>query len=793
MCRSAKEQRNKKKIFHGGRAYIALVVLVASILASTIIPHIDDVTYTEVLEKNVLNTSDMLDSESPYDHVEENVLITDADKGPKLFTSGIFLLKGDSLRVSFTAVNKADKKTKLTVDLYGDGFDDPCDEFTVKLKHGENKIRQEIAFYRGEHPESCQLRIFTSGSAGIEIKNLKVDFLTVTRDSSILVWITAKIMQVVLFLVLSYLIIYVWLRIKRREPGKRIKMTPDFRREVVLYAAIVFSVTILLLFLYRKADISFPLVYAGGDEMGVYYLAKNIDRNGLSMANPLVGGLSGGDMFDYPYSDSLSFICVKLIGLFSDNPYLIINLFYFANFYLIAIIAAAASRNQNVSRSSSYVVGILFAFSSFIQMRYVHIWLTPYYTLPIACMLSLNVVKGRIPDQLDPDKRDRQFWCGMMLAFMCAFTGMYYAYFTCALLAASMVIRIINKRGRAIKKEMYPLAFIASTVTGVVINAMPNVLYWVLEGTNSFGELAVRNRGDVETFGLKLVQLILPRIGHRIALFNSIAAGYFRNYPLVNENSTASIGLIASLGLLVSLLLIFSDKNKYKEISWLNFATFIIATIGGIGSIISVAIVLPMRSYNRMSLIIMFLSLLIIGMMIDGLRDIIDYRRVICISLCILAVGIFDQTVDFIPYDTSEFNNSRQFFGRIESELNSGDMIFTLPYLEWPSSYIEGSYGMFNGYLETENIHWSYGAMQGREEAQWQKAVAKCEVPQMISKIKNAGYGGIYLDKKLYERNYKKKKGKAEKDIESITREIGVEPLISEDGAKYFWKIGSGI
>ena len=108
-----------------------------------------------------------------------------------------------------------DDSLSLTTNDEGNGT------LTFKLKHGENKIRQEIAFYRGEHPESCQLRIFTSGSAGIEIKNLKVDFLTVTRDSSILVWITAKIMQVVLFLVLSYLIIYVWLRIKRREPGKR--------------------------------------------------------------------------------------------------------------------------------------------------------------------------------------------------------------------------------------------------------------------------------------------------------------------------------------------------------------------------------------------------------------------------------------------------------------------------------------------------------------------------------------------------------------------------------------------
>ena len=59
----------------------------------------------------------------------------------------------------------------------------------------------------------------------------------------------------------------------------------------------------------------------------------------------------------------------------------------------------------------------------------------------------------------------------------------------------------------------------------------------------------------------------------------------------------------------------------------------------------------------------------------------------------------------------------------------------------------------------------------------------------MIGKLKDAGYAGIYLDKRLYEHRNKDKEGKAAAYINLITAETGSEPLISEDQEKYFWKI----
>lgn len=776
----------KHRLFNRCSLYIAVVVLITSVYLTATIPHIDDIASNETSQENVLNASAMADSGSDLDSIEDGSLVIRSGEGLKMFTGQISLENSDALNVHFKVLNKSDRKVRLTVDLYGDNFDDPYDEFKVKVPSGEHEVSQEIAFYRNMHPDACSVRIFTETDAEVVIEDFAADYLTVTRDGNSSLLTAARCMRVIAMAAIAFLIMYLFFSIR----DKRISVRAG-RQDVLMYLSIALCVTGLLLLLYRNADISYPLIYAGGDEMGVYYFAKTIDQNGISLVNPFVGGISGGDLFDYPYSDSLSFAIVKLIGLSSDNPFLIINLFYFTNAYLIALITAAVSRKAGLSRISSFVVGLLFAFSPFFQLRYPHMWLTAYYMLPVACLLSINIIKGVIPGEDDKNRRRDSFWHGMLMAFMCSFTGMYYAYFACAIFAAAMVIRIINTQGKGLKKEIYPIAYIGSTILGVLVNVAPNLIYWALNGTNPSGELSIRCRWDAETYGLKLVQLILPRQGHRIGLFSRIADGYARNYPLVNENNTAAIGIIASLGLLISLLLLFYDRNKHKEISWLNLSAFIIATIGGIGSIISVAIVIPMRCYNRMSLIIMFLSLLMIGKLLDSLRERAGLRIVMCISLCILMAGIFDQTADFAPYDLTAFNSTRQFFNQVESEMDDGDSVYSLPYLEWPSSGVAGSYGMFTGYLETDDLHWSYGAMQGREEAQWQKVTATLSAAEMVEKLKYAGYDGIYLNKELYDRKFGGEGAVSEQAVEQITAETGTAPVISEDKEKYFWKIES--
>lgn len=756
------------------------MVAVTSLIWSTDFLAVADVSRSEIVKGDILEASDMTDSESPLDYVDGESLIIDAGEGIRMFEGEVDMQGGDAFDIRFEVTNRGGNKARLKIDLYADGFDNPYDEFEIIILPGKSqKVRRTIEYYREAHPEKCSIRVFTDADTSLEIKNVDINQTKIGNGGNETIKKAAVLLRVIAAAALLYIAVYFALRAK--------SFVRASRKDIALYAFILLAMTLTLAILYRNADIQKPLIISGGDEMGVYYYSKIIDQNGTSLINPYSGGQTGGEMFDYPYSDKLSFACVRVIGLFSDNPYLIINIFYFSNFYIIAMVSAAVARKLGISRTSAALTGMLFALSPFIQIRYRHVWLTPYYTIAIACLLAIYVIRGTKPEETDIEKKSGLFWTGMIMAFACAFTGMYYAYFACALFAAAMVIRIVNTGGKNIKGELYPLAYIGACITGVVINIVPNLLYWQINGSNPANELALRNRSDAELYGLKLVQMILPRPGHRIELFSRIANGYIGNYPLVNENMTASLGIIASIGLLVSLLLIFSSSKRYKEISWLNYSVFIIATIGGISSIISIAVVIPMRCYNRMSLIVMFLSLLIVGMLLDQLRTRIQPILVIGLSAAMLIVGIYDQTTDYMPYDSTEYDCARQLMGQIEEVTKRGDMIYSLPYDNWPSPEIVGSYSQFIGFLETDDLHWSYGAMQGRGEAEWQKAAACCETAEMINKIKTAGYDGIYLDKSLYE----EKNGEeyTAVRIEEITETLGRQPLVSDDGDKYFWKI----
>ena len=395
----------------------------------------------------------------------------------------------------------------------------------------------------------------------------------------------------------------------------------------------------------------------------------------------------------------------------------------------------------------------------------------PYFMLPLACLIAIHIIQGRL-FETDSGKIDSSLLIRYgVIAFMCAFTGLYYAFFACALFASALMIRLVRMRGKRFPRELLPLVFIAATIAGVVINIAPSILYRAIHGVNASSEIMNRSGYDVEFFSLKLVQMLLPRVGHRISTLAEITQRYCSTYPLVNENMTSSLGMLAGVGFILSILSLFHPKDELKPMSYLNIVVFIIATIGGVGSLISVFISLPMRCYNRMSLVIMFLSLLFIAFLIDKLKPRLPKGGFTALCVCVTMVGLFDQTADYVPYDYSP-----------------GDMVFTLPYDNWPSPTIPGSYKQHLGEVETNGIHWSYGAQQGREEAQWQQHVARYDPETMVRKLLYAGYDGIYLDTSLYAAKYGEEKMR--EDSNGITNTLGYQPMVSSDGTLYFWPIG---
>ena len=556
---------------------------------------------------------------------------------------------------------------------------------------------------------------------------------------------------------------------------------------IYAYLGVAAIVIVVLYILYSDMNIRMPLVYGNGDELGVFYIIKSIKETGWYLFNPRVGGVAGGNLYDYVFADSLSFFIIKILGIFIDNIYVIANVFYFLNFILAAMTSFYVCRRLHIQDKFAVMVSVLYAFSPYLQYRYSHLWLTPYYLLPLACLVAVWIYEGKIKTDESKFWKNKQFYLAVTFSFLCAFTGFYYAFFTCIIYAIAIFLRIINIGMKKFRKEAFSFFYIFSVCIGIVLQVMPNMIYWMNHGTNSGGELEIRNIGDAEKYALKFVQFILPHVKHRIPFLQELAVEYQQKYPLINENHTASLGIVATVGLAIAFVWIFKKYKKRKG-TYASFVLglFLVGTIGGIGSLFSLLISTPMRCYNRISIMIMFLCLVCVATVLQELTVKMK-KSVLCFLLALItAIGIYDQTVAYaVP--TAQYailEENRDFVNQIEDQVESGTLIFQLPYVNWPSG---GSYRMFAGYLESDTLRWSFGCMQGRKEARWQDKTANSRVNKMLKRLTNKGYGGVYMDKFVYTKRFGEEK--ADRICSKLTEKLNRKPLISKNGELYFWKM----
>jgi phosphoglycerol transferase len=295
--------------------------------------------------------------------------------------------------------------------------------------------------------------------------------------------------------------------------------------------------------------------------------------------------------------------------------------------------------------------------------------------------------------------------------------------------------------------------------------------------------------------------MLLPIADHRAGLLARVRKAYDESYmPLVNENHTVSLGLTASIGLLVLLgrLLLWNKARSAPDLqaglAMLAVVAILLATIGGFSALFSVYITPQIRCWNRINLYIGFFSLFSLALLYErSLRacgSSLLPRVALHVSLgVVLVLGVLDQTSrSFIPDYPSlvrQYQSDRAFVRRIEGSAPAGAMIFQLPYFPYP----EGgprvqlrNYESLKGYVHSCHLRWSHGAMKGREADDVIRGIAVLPLGQMVRALAVAGFSGIYLDRRGYTDHG------AGIELE-LTRMLSAPPLVSEDGHRSYFSI----
>jgi uncharacterized membrane protein (Fun14 family) len=558
-----------------------------------------------------------------------------------------------------------------------------------------------------------------------------------------------------------------------RVPSKELGM-PAIVKHAAGYAVAALVSLLLLIGVQRlwRADLSVPFNYMG-DAIANQLLIKGVIEHGWYLHNDAIGMPGGGDFHDHPMVDNLHFGVMKLISFFTGNHVLVFNLYYILTFPLTTLAALLVFRRYGLSYTVALAGSLLYTFLPYHFWRgEVHLLLAAYYTIPLMVLLLLWLCSGEAVFCRWDEQRGRLCWhllswrAGASLAIcaLIACSGVYYAFFGfCLVFVAGAFSFLTYKKATSLWNALG----CAGIIAGVVFAQLaPTFLYHWEFGPNP--QAMQRLRSDPETYALKIVQLLLPPTGHRIGLVARWKSLYNTKFP-VNENDSAAMGLLASIGfaLLIGRLLCRKALGKQPgladSLSILNLFAVLLATVGGFGVILSFVIGPSIRAYNRISVYIAFFSLFALLLALERLKLNLSRSsgtRLVgsALPLLCLGLGILDQTTRYQtpPYQSikQEYQRDKEFVKRIEAALPSQAMVFELPYSPFPEGPLY-THHMFvydpaRPYLHSKQLRWSYGAMHGREADQWQQAITALPAPAFLDAIVDKGFLGLYIDREAY-------------------------------------------
>lgn len=567
----------------------------------------------------------------------------------------------------------------------------------------------------------------------------------------------------------------------------------------------------------KEARLNAPFEYYG-DALAVGAHMKTTLETGWYEYQPLLGAPYGQTYNDFPTADNLHLVAAKILGLFTDQWPVVLNLYFIIGFPLAALGAVWFLRTVGVSRLLTMALAVVFAIAPYHFMRGEgHLWLASYYAVPLGIGLIVIVLSGgrlwgrgvsknaAVAWILSPSVRTAVF------ITLLAMSGSYYAVFFLILLAFAGIAILIRDRDWG--RFWGAVAAGVFAVTVMLLNMLPDMIYGWVNGSNTGG--LERSAPQTEIFALKLTQLLMPWSGHRIPALQNARALYDAHYPLVSEQP--ALGALGALGLTIGFLVLaylafgWRDlarrspqvRTVMERVGWLSGLTlvaFLFSTVGGLSTVISF-MTDSLRGWNRMSIVILILCLGIVGLVIDVLiRTFVDrfawpaFVRVaaaVIVPVLIIVIGFIDQTPsDLITNRNAAakaYDADDNWIAQVRQELSAGSLVLQLPYVPFPeSSSVTGVLGSESlvPYLHSRDIRWSGGGIKGRPRSDYPLALQQYDPAQVAVLAATAGFSGILIDRNaMPDHSQELEKG--------IAATLEREPLVSESKRYSFFTLNA--
>jgi phosphoglycerol transferase len=591
-----------------------------------------------------------------------------------------------------------------------------------------------------------------------------------------------------------------------------------FESEPMVYVAsggLTAVATTVALALWR-ADWRVPFSY-NGDAIASAAQIKVTLETGWYEVQPLLNAPHGQLFYDFSTADHLGLLFAKLASLFTTDYAVIMNVFYVLTFLAAALTATWFIRLVGVSKLLTVALAVLYAIAPYHFARNeVHIWLSGYFCIPLGMVLVYFALKGRPLWRRNPERVGLgSILTGpgaatVVIAAVVATTGTYYGAFTVVLLTLTAGIHWLATRDW--RRLVGDAAASFTVVVFMVVNMLPDLLYFWTHGANAAA--LVRPPGGTEVYSLKFASLVLPVPGHRIGVLAEARQYYDTVFPIPGEapalGFVAAFGFVALLGLAVyyatsqrrSSLDETETVRGLRSLSALTTLAFLLATVGGVASIIGL-VTASLRGWNRMSIVLALFALAAVGLMLDALRMKISGRtgwglaaqRIAAgiLAVGLVGVGYADQvTLSSTPDHAAAkaaYESDQRLVDSIEEAVGDDASILQLPYREFPESASTTGIAdtdQLKFYLHSDSLHWSSGGIKGRPDAEWARFAERLPADRLVAAAAAAGFGGVLIDTPalVADGPDEDPEGLTSAIVPAITEVLG-DPVVSSDDDRY--------
>lgn len=557
-------------------------------------------------------------------------------------------------------------------------------------------------------------------------------------------------------------------------------------------------------------DLSIPLSYSG-DVSGLLIMIKSVLRDepwwnfdGLgapfhtNMWRPLLdGGIPNAIMF------SIAKI-TKSVGYG-------INIYYILSYGLYGICTYYMLRKEGLEKRFSVVGAILYAFiPGHYQREETHIYVGSCFAIPLIMVAAINLFQGKMckdeyalkvrltgKELISSNSAEQNL--GLLFLAIVTFCTLYYGIFSLMLLTFCAVYCSITKK--QLRHLFYYMQYIVVEIVCLLVIYMPKIIADLFDPCLEKVKIVTRIRSDVELYGGKLIQYILPVSGHRISFLARLREMYDSTFPLVIENGMASLGLIISIGFLTALVVCFFSKEKYlsrfEMYGKMELFLFFVSTIGGLGAIVGF-INYSLRCYNRFSYFIGAVGIIVSMRLLQDFCLWIERgkntRKIVSYLLCmlVLGIGIFDQTTVRIQYTkeqgenlSNQYYSDRKFVKEIEDYEGRGADILVFPIMNGQQEALgitkDDFYTGYNDqiiFVHSDTSNWSVHSSPGEAGERWLNWLENFSVETQVEVAAIVGFSGIAICYQGYEAE------KLERQLLKLDELLG-KPTITHDNGTW--------